>query len=112
MYEYRAIMRSVYDADTIRFDIDLGFGVWLNNQSVRLYGIDAWEVRGSERELGLLAKQAVLDQFEARGSAVILNTYKDSKGKYGRWIAQVGWDDGINLNDWLVAEGHAKLVDY
>lgn len=112
MYEYRAIMRSVYDADTIRFDIDLGFGIWMANQSVRLYGINAWEVRGEERPEGLVAKAATLDQFEKRGNEVILRTHKDKKGKYGRWLAEVMWEDGLHLNQWLVAEGHAITANY
>lgn len=105
-------MRSIYDADTIRFDIDLGFGINLVNQIVRLYGIDAWELRGEEREKGLVARDAVIDQFDKRGPDVILTTYKDKKGKYGRWLATVGWEDGLNLNDWLVAEGHAETASY
>ena len=50
MYEYRAKVVSVYDADTFRVDIDLGFGIWMKNQSVRWLKIDAWEMRGEERE--------------------------------------------------------------
>lgn len=109
MYEYKAIMRSVYDADTVRFDIDLGFHIWVSNQPVRFYGIDAWEVRGVERPEGLLAKQAVLDQFERTGAEVTLKTYKDSKGKYGRWLGTIILSDGLNLNEWLVENGHAEV---
>jgi len=112
MYEYKAALVSVYDADTIRCDIDLGFGIWMSNQKIRLYGIDAWEVRGPERELGLVAKQATLDQFEKRGVEFILKTIRDTKGKYGRWLGIIMWEDGLNLNDWLVAEGHAKIALY
>lgn len=112
MYEYRADLVKIYDADTIRFNIDLGFHTWLSNQSVRLYGINAWEVRGPEREMGLVAKQAVVEQFIARGDRVLLRTIRDTKGKYGRWLGVVMWEDGLNLNDWLVAEGHAKIANY
>jgi micrococcal nuclease len=112
MFEYRATLVSVYDADTIRCNIDLGFGVWLSNQKIRLYGINAWEVRGTERELGLAAKQAVEDQFENRGSEFILRTVRDTQGKYGRWLGTVMWEDGLNLNEWLVAERHAAIAEY
>jgi micrococcal nuclease len=112
MYEYRATLVSVYDADTIRFDIDLGFKIWMSNQIVRLYGINAWEVRGDERERGLAAKEATLDQFTEHGNDIILKTIKDNTGKYGRWLGIITWEDGFNLNEWLVAEGHAKTATY
>lgn len=111
MYEYKALVVSVYDADTFRVDIDLGFGVWLKNQSVRWLKIDAWEIRGEEREKGLIARDRVRDLV--LGKEVLLKTYKDSKGKYGRWLAEVYyidtpallWENSINLQ--LINEGHA-----
>jgi len=111
MYEYRAFVRSIYDADTIRFDIDLGFGTRLVNQSVRLFGIDAWEIRGPERPLGIRARDAT-SSLMTKGDGVMLHTYKDKKGKYGRWLADVYLDDGTHLNDWLVSEGHAERATY
>ena len=112
MYEYRAKVISVYDADTMRVDIDLGFGVWLKNQSLRWLGIDAWEVRGEEREDGLVARDRVRELILDK--EVILKTYKDSKGKYGRWLAEVytsstvllEWENSINQQ--LINEGHAE----
>ena len=50
MYEYRAFVTKVYDGDTITVDIDLGFGVQLKKQSIRLSGINAPEVRGPSRK--------------------------------------------------------------
>ena len=48
------------DGDTVDVDIDLGiFGVWLKDQRVRLYGINAPESRTrdlEEKKLGLAAK--------------------------------------------------------
>lgn len=111
MYEYKAYVRSIYDADTIRFDIDLGFGARLMNQSIRLYGIDAWELRGEEKPLGQAARDAVSGLLQL-GDEVLLQTHKDKKGKYGRWLAEVFLSSGINLNDWLVENGHAERVDY
>ncbi len=40
MYEYRCTIIKVVDGDTVDVDIDLGFGVWMTNERVRLYGID------------------------------------------------------------------------
>jgi micrococcal nuclease len=40
-----------------------------------------------------------------------VETIKDRKGKYGRFIAEI-WLDGENVNDRLVAEGHAVYREY
>jgi micrococcal nuclease len=50
LYTYKAKVLSVYDGDSLRLDIDLGFKVVMQNQRVRLLGIDTPEVRGEERE--------------------------------------------------------------
>ena len=48
MYEYNCKMVRVVDGDTVDVDIDLGFGVWMRNQRIRMYGIDTPESRTSE----------------------------------------------------------------
>jgi micrococcal nuclease len=45
IYSYRCKLVRVVDADTSVVDIDLGFGVHLNNQYIRFYGIDTPESR-------------------------------------------------------------------
>ncbi len=111
MYEYKAKVISVYNADTMRVDIDLGFGVWLKNQSIRWLKIDAWEVRGKEIEKGLLARDRVRELILDK--EVILKTYRDDKGKDGRWLAEVYYNRGLllweySLNQQLINEGHAE----
>lgn len=110
MYEYKARVISIYDGDTMRVDIDLGFGVWMKNQSIRWLKIDAWELRGEEYEKGILARDRVRELILDK--EVILKTYKDEKGKYGRWLAEVylpdvelKWENSINKQ--LITEGHA-----
>ena len=49
MYEYRVNILRVVDGDTVDVDIDLGFGVWMHKERVRLYGIDTPE--SSTRDL-------------------------------------------------------------
>ena len=48
MYEYKCKIRKVVDGDTVDIDIDLGFGVWLNDERVRIMGIDTPESRTSD----------------------------------------------------------------
>jgi micrococcal nuclease len=44
MYEYGVEIVRVVDGDTVDVNIDLGFGVWLRKERVRLYGIDTPDV--------------------------------------------------------------------
>lgn len=111
-YFYKAKVVSVYDGDTIRADIDLGFGVILSNQSLRLIGIDTPEIRGEEREEGLKVKAFV--ENEILNKEIWIETEKDKTGKYGRWLATI-WKNpekiGLSLNDLLLSEGMAEKYD-
>ena len=49
MYEYKVNILKVVDGDTVDVDIDLGFGVWLRNERVRIMGIDTPESRTSDK---------------------------------------------------------------
>jgi len=105
MYEYRAYVRKVYDGDTITVDIDLGFDVVLRSQKIRLSGINTPEVRGAQREAGLKSRDALRDKISNRW--VIVKTKQDKKGKYGRWLGEIWFDDAC-INDWLLSEGLAE----
>ena len=62
MYDYRAKIVKVVDGDTVDVDIDLGFGVWLKDERVRLVGVDTPESRTRdlvEKAFGLAAKEFV-----------------------------------------------------
>lgn len=110
LYHYRATIKSVYDADTIRVDWDLGAGILLKNEPLRLYGINAPEMRGDEREQGLISRDALRAKIPA-GAEVIIKTVQDKKGKYGRYLAEIYLDD-LNINKWLVDDGYAVYKDY
>jgi len=111
MYEYKAVVTKVYDGDTITVNIELGFGIFFNKQKLRLAYIDAPEVRGEEREQGLVSRDRVRELI--MGKEIKIKTYKDSKGKYGRWIAEVFYgDDEVNLNEQLINEGLAEKHIY
>tara|TARA_Y100001938_G_scaffold91444_1_gene125447 strand:+ start:1461 stop:1787 length:327 start_codon:yes stop_codon:yes gene_type:complete len=106
MWEYRALVQKVYDADTITVDIDLGFDIILKKQKIRLVGINAPEVRGEERQHGLISRDALRSKIANKW--VIIQTEKDKKGKYGRWLGTVVLD-GENINNWLLNEGLATI---
>ncbi len=105
MYEYKATVTKVYDGDTITVDFDLGFGIILKKQKIRLLGINTPEVRGSEKPQGIISRDALRQRI--LGKVVTIKTSKDKKGKYGRWLGEVFVEDE-NINQWLITEGYAK----
>jgi len=114
MYVYKARVTAVYDADTITVDVDLGFHAWLRKVKVRLYGIDAPEMRGVERPDGLVSRDWM--RREILGKDIVMRTYKDGtgKGKYGRWLAEIyrAESDAVSLNQELVSKGLADPASY
>ena len=113
MYEYKAIVDSVYDADTITVKIDLGFNIWTANQKIRLFGIDAPEVRGSERPEGLISRDWLRDKI--LGETITLKTHKagTGKGKYGRWLGDIFMPgEQTSLNQQMIDLGLAKPATY
>lgn len=107
MYQYRAQVVSIYDADSIRVNIDLGFGVILSNQPIRLAGIQAPELETEAGELARNYLQALLPTYQP----IVVRTQKDRREKYGRYLAVIYRDDGVNINDLLVSRGLAVYWD-
>ena len=111
MYEYRTKIRRIVDGDTVDVDIDLGFGMILSKQRIRLYGIDTPESRTRDKEekfYGKLAGQFLKDQCK-KGSCITLRTHLDKKGKYGRILGEI-IVDGVNINQLMIEEHMA--VEY
>jgi len=113
VYEYRAELIKVVDGDTVDVDIDLGFGVWLKNERVRIMGIDTPESRTSdkvEKLFGLAAKNRVKKMLEKN---VVLKTFaakdgEDMKGKFGRILGDFYIEsEGKLLTEVMIEEGHA-----
>jgi micrococcal nuclease len=111
MYEYRTKLVKVVDGDTVDVDIDLGFGVWLKNERVRIMGIDTPESRTRdkvEKIFGLAAKDRLKQLIE---KDTILKTFaakdgEDMKGKFGRILGDFIVGDKT-VSEILIEEGHA-----
>lgn len=128
MYQYQAVIQKVIDGDTYEIDIDLGMSVWVRGEHVRLYGIDTPEVYGVKKNSAEYQKGMLSSNFAKslvkKGTLAIVETIKDEKGKYGRFLAvlyvQVPEEvltglDNIRtignfycINDLLLAKGLAK----
>ena len=87
-YEYKVKITRIVDGDTMDCDIDLGFGVWLHKERVRVYGIDTPESRTRdkvEKKYGLAAK-AFAKKFlcDLKPEVILVTKEYDAKGKFGR----------------------------
>jgi micrococcal nuclease len=100
MYEYKARVNRVVDGDTVILDIDLGFETWINNQSVRIYGVDTPESRTKdldEKARGILAKEWVIKLLPV-GDVVFIKTIKDKSEKFGRILGDIINTDDISIS--------------
>lgn len=120
MYDYKCKIVKVIDGDTVDVDIDLGFGIWMKDERVRIMGIDTPESRTRdkvEKKFGLAAKERLKTLL---GKTSVLRTQvsksgEDMKGKFGRILG----DFDVYCHDtdaWrpvtkvMIDEGHA--VEY
>ena len=112
MYEYECEIVRVVDGDTVDVNIDLGFGVWMRKQRIRLYGVDTPESRTRdlvEKKYGLAAKAFVKSHLP-KGSPQTLKTKLDGKGKFGRilgeFVIEVQYGN-TTINELLIKSHHA-----
>ena len=97
LFSYKASVVSVYDGDTFTADVDLGFGVWIKNQNFRLLGINTPELTGLSKQNGIISRDRLRELIDKK--VIIIKTHKDSKEKYGRWLAEIfvgGTEKSIN----------------
>ena len=108
IYTYRAKIIGVYDGDTVTALVDLGFGI-TNKIKVRLKGINTPELRGVERAQGIISRDFLREKILNKD--IVIETFKDKKGKYGRYIGTL-WINDENINELLVEQGLAEKKDY
>lgn len=117
LYIYRASVVSVYDGDSLRVSLDLGFGITVSGDDgkgipLRLYGIDAPEISGPTRPAGITARDR-LRELLPPGAPTFVETLKDRTGKYGRYLAVVRphWSE-MSVNRILLMEQLAHPALY
>jgi endonuclease YncB( thermonuclease family) len=137
VYEYRVIVTGQHDGDTFRGDIDTnevthelpakldlgfnlvwrrekgeGYRLWFTDRPFRLNRINAPEVTGEQKPLGLKSKEYVNKSLPI-GAEIWVRTVKDKTEKYGRYLADI-YPKGFTgpcLNDSIVADGFGKFWD-
>lgn len=106
-YIYNAKIVRVIDGDTIEVDTDLGDGIWKHKEKIRLYGVDAPELRGPAKEAGLEAKEWMATKL-VPGTMVLIRSIEKPE-KFGRRLASM-WvpGDAETISAQLIKAGLAR----
>lgn len=112
LYQYKAKVIRVVDADTIDALVDIGFGLTMN-QRFRINNYDApetWRPKNeAERKHG---KEATLRAIELlMGKDILIKSTKVA-GIYGRFGADIWLEDGQNFTEVMINEGYSKKKNY
>ena len=108
-FVYNATLERIVDGDTFDCCLDLGFDVKLHKQRVSLAMIDTPESRTrdlAEKKLGLAAKARLTELCVGKIKVKSLG-----KGKYGRILGIPYTEDGKDICQILIDEGHAVFYD-
>lgn len=103
-YVYQAKVLKVVDGDTLWVELDLGMRI-KKKERIRLAGINAPEIRGETNTQGIEAKEFLTGLLRDNNNNVLVRTSKE--GKYGRWLGVLFDQAGANINDAMIAAGHA-----
>ena len=121
IYIYKAELIRVVDGDTVELMIDLGFSQF-TRQTMRLYGIDAPEMRTKEGKAAKAWLEDAIRPPEPIYVQTIQLSTKAKRDKYGRFLAVLYDDLGdidanrlmrtpvcpASINAKMIVEGHAK----
>jgi micrococcal nuclease len=121
MYEYKCRIRKIVDGDTVDVDIDLGFGIWLNDERVRIMGIDTPESRTRDKVEKIFGKAAKERLKQLLGPYATLKTRvandgEDMRGKFGRVLGDFevyyhSENRRAYITSILIKEGHAVTYE-
>ena len=101
---------EVYDGDTFKIDLPSQHPLFGDDISVRVFGIDTPEMRGTSDEVKALAYKAKNRTQELLSDAKTIELKNPQRDKYFRVLAEV-WIDGESLGEKLKSDGLAKSYD-
>lgn len=119
-FVYEAKVLSVHDGDTISVEIDLGFELKFTDK-IRFFGLNAPELKMRNENNKLVENPAgnktleIVKEFLPIGSTIVVETIKDKKEKYGRYLANIyAMRDGeqVNVNKFLLEYNLAVPMKY
>lgn len=105
-YMYNGAIYRWIDGDTVEVVLDLGLKI-AHRTVLRLYGLNAPEKNTDE------GKQLIehLNNEFPFNSDIIVQTIKDKKEKYGRYLGIVH-SKNVNINEYLISKKFAKILNY
>lgn len=108
--EFNARVFWVVDGDTIKIEQRVR-NVRIE-ETCRMLGYNAPEMKGKERPLGIAAKRKIIELIAYKNVKV----RSEGKDKYGRLLCVVILPDGQNVNEtmraWLESEGYEDTGKY
>ena len=112
LYQYKAKIIRVVDADTVDADVDVGFGLTMR-QRFRLNDYDAPETFRPRNEAEKIhGKKATERAIELLIDKDILLKSTKVAGIYGRFGADIWLEDGRNFVEVMISEGYEKKENY
>lgn len=103
-------VKSIYDGDTFRADIQDYPPIVGERMAIRILGIDTPEMRGKCRKEKLLAREAKQMTVSLLRSAKVIELRNIKRGKYFRILADV-YVDGNSVGLSLLRDGLAVKYD-
>jgi micrococcal nuclease len=107
---YPATVKRIIDGDSIVITMDLGYGLTKENVKFRLLHINTPEVRGPEKELGVVAK-GYLETIMPVDTEILIHSQK--LDAFGRVLGDVWIKDQYDqtISEILIETGHALPWD-
>ena len=118
LYFYKLLNVCVVDGDTIKADIDLGFGGVLKKRTIRLAGINAPETTKTIKGIpniklseGIKSKEYLASTLLALSSIIFFKSL-EKQDNFGRCLGIIYFLDEknilTNLNELLLKEGYSE----
>jgi endonuclease YncB( thermonuclease family) len=113
-----AVGITVIDGDTFRASIELGFGVVLKDQTVRIYKFDAWETAKHRQTLDLsplewneeirkgISAKFALEKLLKEAKRVEVREVQ-GRDPWGRLLLEC-YADGLHVGDEMTKRGHQR----
>ena len=90
MYKYKAKIARIVDGDTVDFNVDLGFNIYITIRT-RLLDVDTPERGHPDWAKATSILTTLLNEQKDEEGYVSIETQKT--GKYGRWLVNI---NGVN----------------
>ena len=112
-YVRRAFIYRVYDGDTVWFHADLGYGQYAVRQCGRLLGVNTPELKGSDKDLGILSRNFLADKIVTycpyvEGLGYECDIRSEKTDSFGRWLIDL-WFSEANASDLIILAGMGEI---